>query len=127
MKVIIYNDSLRQIPREQVLLSYPGPGVRSPRPAAGFAAWAGPRGGYRAQVCDPGKVRPVIRETLAFEDPALVDIGVGPNVPRPSAGSPTTRPGIGPDLAERPAAPGRRRHHAVQGQKPATQVRKGSV
>jgi hypothetical protein len=55
MKVIIYNDSLGQIPREQLLLRYPGPGVRSPRSAAGFAAWAGPRGGYRAQVCDPGK------------------------------------------------------------------------
>jgi len=55
MKVIIYNDSLGQIPRQQVLLSYPGPGVCSPRPAAGFAVWAGPRGGYRAQVCDPAR------------------------------------------------------------------------
>ena len=39
MKVIIYNDSLGQIPREQVLLSFPGPGVRSPRPAAGGVAY----------------------------------------------------------------------------------------
>jgi hypothetical protein len=95
MKAIVNNDSLGQILLEQMVLSCPGRR-------------------YRARVCDPVKVPRVIQETLAFEDPALVDIGADPNVPRPPAGSPTTRPGIGPDLAPRAAAPGRHRRRAVQ-------------
>ncbi|HWG63652.1 MAG TPA: thiamine pyrophosphate-dependent enzyme [Streptosporangiaceae bacterium] len=79
--VISNNNSLGQILWEQMVLGFPEHGVRYPPPVADFAAWASACGGYGAKVGDPGQVRPVIQEALAFDGPALVDIDVDPNEP----------------------------------------------
>ncbi|MFY9929645.1 MAG: hypothetical protein WAK82_16700 [Streptosporangiaceae bacterium] len=50
-------------------------GVRFPAPVADFAAWATAGGGYGA------KVESAIKDALAFEGPALVNIDVDPNEP----------------------------------------------
>jgi pyruvate dehydrogenase (quinone)/pyruvate oxidase len=82
IKVIINNNnSLGQILWEQMVLGYPEHGVRFPQPAADFAAWATACGGYGAKVGDPEKVEAAIRDALAFDGPAIVDIDVDPNEP----------------------------------------------
>jgi pyruvate dehydrogenase (quinone) len=82
IKVIINNNnSLGQILWEQMVLGYPEHGVRFPQPVADFAAWATACGGYGAKVDNPKKVEAAIREALAFDGPAIVDIDVDPNEP----------------------------------------------
>jgi pyruvate dehydrogenase (quinone) len=82
IKVIINNNnSLGQILWEQMVLGYPEHGVRFPQPAADYAAWATACGGYGAKVDNPKKVEPAIKDALAFDGPALVDIDVDPNEP----------------------------------------------
>jgi pyruvate dehydrogenase (quinone)/pyruvate oxidase len=79
--VVSNNNSLGQILWEQMVLGYPEHGVRFPQPASDFSAWARSCGGYGAKVSDPKKVTPAIREALAYDGPALVDIDVDPNEP----------------------------------------------
>jgi pyruvate dehydrogenase (quinone)/pyruvate oxidase len=82
VKVIINNNnSLGQILWEQMVLGYPEHGVRFPQPVADFAAWATACGGYGAKVDNPKKVEAAIRDALAFNGPAIVDINVDPNEP----------------------------------------------
>jgi pyruvate dehydrogenase (quinone)/pyruvate oxidase len=82
VKVIINNNnSLGQILWEQMVLGYPEHGVRFPQPVADFAAWATACGGYGAKVDNPKKVEAAIRDALAFDGPAIVDIDVDPNEP----------------------------------------------
>jgi len=82
IKVVINNNnSLGQILWEQMVLGYPEHGVRFPQPVADFAAWATACGGYGAKVNDPANVESSIKEALAFDGPALVDIDVDPNEP----------------------------------------------
>jgi len=82
VKVIVNNNSsLGQILWEQMVLGYPEYGVRFPQPAADYAAWATACGGYGAKVDNPKKVEAAIKEALAFDGPALVDIDVDPNEP----------------------------------------------
>ena len=82
VKVVINNNSsLGQILWEQMVLGYPEFGVRFPQPVADFAAWATACGGYGAKVDNPKKVESAIKEALAFDGPAIVDIDVDPNEP----------------------------------------------
>ena len=82
IKVIVNNNnSLGQILWEQMVLGYPEHGVRFPAPVADFAAWATACGGYGAKVDNPKKVEWAIKDALAFNGPALVDIDVDPNEP----------------------------------------------
>ena len=82
IKVIVNNNnSLGQILWEQMVLGYPEHGVRFPAPVADFAAWATACGGYGAKVDNPKKVEGAIKDSLAFNGPALVDIDVDPNEP----------------------------------------------
>ena len=82
IKVIINNNnSLGQILWEQMVLGYPEHGVRFPQPVADFAAWATACGGYGAKVDNPKKVETAVRDALAFDGPAIVDIDVDPNEP----------------------------------------------
>ena len=82
IKVIINNNnSLGQILWEQMVLGYPEHGVRFPQPVADFAAWATACGGYGAKVDNPEKVEAAVRDALAFNGPAIVDIDVDPNEP----------------------------------------------
>jgi pyruvate dehydrogenase (quinone) len=82
VKVVINNNnSLGQIPWEQMVLGYPEHGVRFPQPAADFAGWAAACGGYGARVSNPKQVRPALEQALAFDGPALVDIDVDPSEP----------------------------------------------
>jgi pyruvate dehydrogenase (quinone)/pyruvate oxidase len=64
-----------------MVLGYPEHGVRFPQPVADFAAWATACGGYGAKVDNPKKVEAAIRDALAFNGPAIVDINVDPNEP----------------------------------------------
>ena len=66
---------------EQMVLGYPEHGVRFPQPAADYAAWATACGGYGAKVAGPAQVEAAIRDALAFDGPAIVDIDVDPNEP----------------------------------------------
>src|ERR1700749_3731233 len=82
VKVVINNNnSLGQILWEQMVLGYPEHGVRYPAPVADFAAWATACGGYGAKVSDLKKVEGAIKDALAFDGPAIVDIDVDPNEP----------------------------------------------
>src|ERR1700733_8924032 len=82
VKVIVNNNSsLGQILWEQMVLGYPEYGVRFPQPVADYAAWATACGGYGAKIDSPKKVEATIKEALAFDGPALVDIDVDPNEP----------------------------------------------
>jgi pyruvate dehydrogenase (quinone) len=64
-----------------MVLGYPEHGVRYPTPAADFAAWATACGGYGAKVDHPKKVAGAVKDALAFDGPAIVDIDVDPNEP----------------------------------------------
>jgi pyruvate dehydrogenase (quinone) len=82
IKVIVNNNnSLGQILWEQMVLGYPEHGVRFSQPPADYAAWAVACGGYGAKIDHPKKVEAAIKDALAYDGPALVDIDVDPNEP----------------------------------------------
>jgi pyruvate dehydrogenase (quinone) len=79
VKAIICNNGvLGQILWEQMALGYPEFGVRFQTPMD-FAPWAESCGGRGIRVEKPGDVEPAIREALAFDGPALVDVAVNPD------------------------------------------------
>ncbi|WP_433496320.1 thiamine pyrophosphate-dependent enzyme [Sphaerimonospora sp. CA-214678] len=79
--VVNNNDSLGQILWEQMVLGFPEHGVRFGRPAADFSAWARSCGGYGRKVTDPADVDEAVRQALAHDGPALVDVDVNPDEP----------------------------------------------
>jgi pyruvate dehydrogenase (quinone)/pyruvate oxidase len=82
IKVIINNNSsLGQILWEQMVLGYPEHGVRFGDPQPDFAAWARGCGGLGVQVAKAAELPGALREALAFDGPALVDVAVDPNEP----------------------------------------------
>lgn len=82
IKVVVNNNnSLGQILWEQMILGYPEYAVRHQQPEADFSAWARACGGYGVKVKEPGDVAGAIREALAHDGPALVDVDVNPNEP----------------------------------------------
>ncbi|MEV0389805.1 thiamine pyrophosphate-dependent enzyme [Nonomuraea sp. NPDC050643] len=82
IKVIINNNnSLGQILWEQMVLGYPEHGVRYPQPEGDFSTWARSCGGFGAKVTKSGDLAPAIRQALAHDGPALVDVDVNPNEP----------------------------------------------
>jgi pyruvate dehydrogenase (quinone) len=82
VKVVINNNnSLGQILWEQMILGYPEHGVRFGTPLPDYAAWARGCGGYGAHVDKPGDLPEVLREALAYDGPALVDVAVNPDEP----------------------------------------------
>jgi len=81
VKVVVNNNgALGQILWEQMALGYPEMGVRFER-AFNFAPWAQSCGGFGVRVEDPAEVEPAVRNALAFEGPALVDVVVNPDEP----------------------------------------------
>ncbi|HEX2030372.1 MAG TPA: thiamine pyrophosphate-dependent enzyme [Actinomycetota bacterium] len=81
IKVVICNNGLLgQILWEQMALGYPEYGVRLQREME-FAPWAESCGGRGIRVEKPGDVEPAIRDALAFDGPALVDVAVNPDEP----------------------------------------------
>ena len=81
IKVVICNNGLLgQILWEQMALGYPEHGVRFGT-WMDFAPWAEACGGLGIRVDKPGDVEPAIREALAHDGPALVDVRVNPDEP----------------------------------------------
>ncbi|MFF0308762.1 thiamine pyrophosphate-dependent enzyme [Streptosporangium sp. NPDC004379] len=82
IKVVVNNNnSLGQILWEQMVLGYPEHGVRFAEPASDFSAWARSCGAYGRKVKAPGDVEEAVRQALAHDGPALVDVDVNPNEP----------------------------------------------
>ncbi|MEU1719329.1 thiamine pyrophosphate-binding protein [Nonomuraea sp. NPDC005692] len=82
VKVVINNNnSLGQILWEQMVLGYPEHGVRFAQPEADYSVWARACGGFGAKVTKAGDVVAAIRQALAHDGPALVDVDVNPNEP----------------------------------------------
>ncbi|MFI6923192.1 thiamine pyrophosphate-dependent enzyme [Nonomuraea spiralis] len=82
VKVVINNNnSLGQILWEQMVLGYPEHGVRFGRPEADYSTWARACGGFGAKVTQAGDVVAAVRQALAHDGPALVDVDVNPNEP----------------------------------------------
>ncbi|MBP2705093.1 pyruvate oxidase [Microbispora sp. RL4-1S] len=82
IKVVINNNNaLGQILWEQMVLGYPEHGVRFPSPASDFSAWARSCGAYGRKVNDPADVDEAVRQALAHDGPALVDVDVNPDEP----------------------------------------------
>ncbi|WP_049572634.1 thiamine pyrophosphate-dependent enzyme [Nonomuraea sp. SBT364] len=82
IKVVVNNNnSLGQILWEQMVLGYPEHGVRFAEPAADFSGWARSCGGYGRKVTEPGDLDEAVRQALAHDGPALVDVDVDPNEP----------------------------------------------
>ncbi len=79
--VINNNNSLGQILWEQMVLGYPEHGVRFGTPSGDFAAWARGCGGFGVKVAAPGDLEAAVRDALAFDGPALVDVEVDSNEP----------------------------------------------
>jgi pyruvate dehydrogenase (quinone)/pyruvate oxidase len=80
IKVVVCNNGvLGQILWEQMALGYPEKGVRYP--GMEFSAWAESCGGLGIRVEKPGDVEPAIRDALAHDGPALVDVLVNPDEP----------------------------------------------
>jgi pyruvate dehydrogenase (quinone)/pyruvate oxidase len=80
IKVVVCNNGLLgQILWEQMALGYPEVGVRYD--AMEFAPWAESCGGLGIRVEKPGDVEPAIRDALAHQGPALVDVMVNPDEP----------------------------------------------
>ena len=80
VKVVVCNNGLLgQILWEQMALGYPEVGVRYN--AMDFAPWAEASGGLGIRVEKPGDVEPAIRDALAHDGPALVDVMVNPDEP----------------------------------------------
>ncbi|GAB2934726.1 thiamine pyrophosphate-binding protein [Micromonospora polyrhachis] len=82
IKVVINNNSsLGQILWEQMVLGYPEYGVRFEGSKPDYAGWARGCGGFGAYVDRPGNLRGTLREALAYDGPALVDVVVDANEP----------------------------------------------
>jgi pyruvate dehydrogenase (quinone) len=82
IKVVINdNNALGMIVWEQMVLGFPEYGVRFGDPAPDYAAWARGCGGYGAHVTDPSTLAETLREALAFDGPALVDVVVDADEP----------------------------------------------
>ena len=80
IKVVVCNNGvLGQILWEQMALGYPEKGVRYP--GMEFSTWAESCGGLGIRVEKPGDVEPAIRDALAHDGPALVDVFVNPDEP----------------------------------------------
>jgi pyruvate dehydrogenase (quinone)/pyruvate oxidase len=81
IKVFVANNGgLGQILWEQMALGFPEYGVRWERPAD-FAPWAEACGGLGIRVEKPGEVEAAVRDALAADGPALVDVTVNPDEP----------------------------------------------
>ena len=81
VKVVVCNNgSLGQILWEQMALGFPEYGVRWQR-HADYVPWARSCGGMAARVEKPGDLEPALREALAHDGPALVDVLVNPDEP----------------------------------------------
>jgi pyruvate dehydrogenase (quinone)/pyruvate oxidase len=82
VKIVINNNhSLGQILWEQMVLGYPEHGVRYPGPVVDYAAFATANGAFGAKVTSPADVKGAVREALAYDGPALVDVNVNPAEP----------------------------------------------
>jgi pyruvate dehydrogenase (quinone) len=82
VKVVINNNnSLGQILWEQMILGYPEYGVRHSEPFVNYAAIATGNGAFGAKVTQPGELPGAIRDALAHDGPALVDVDVNPEEP----------------------------------------------
>jgi pyruvate dehydrogenase (quinone)/pyruvate oxidase len=82
IKVVVNNNnSLGQILWEQMVLGFPEHGVRFSEPEADYAAWATACHAFGAKVSRPGDVPAAIRDALAYDGPALVDVDVDPDEP----------------------------------------------
>ncbi|MDQ1489335.1 MAG: hypothetical protein QOJ23_1849 [Actinomycetota bacterium] len=77
---VVNNGGLGQILWEQMALGFPEYGVRFERPAD-FAPWAEACGGLGIRVEKPGDVEAAVRDALAADGPALVDVVVNPDEP----------------------------------------------
>ena len=77
---IVNNGELGQILWEQMVLGFPEYGVRWER-KADFASWARACGATGLHVESSAEVEPAVREALASEGPALVDVSVNPDEP----------------------------------------------
>jgi pyruvate dehydrogenase (quinone) len=77
---VVNNGELGQILWEQMVLGFPEYGVRWEQ-RADYASWATACGGMGLQVEKPGNVEVAVREALAYEGPALVDVAVNPDEP----------------------------------------------
>jgi pyruvate dehydrogenase (quinone)/pyruvate oxidase len=77
---VVNNGGLGQILWEQMVLGFPEYGVRWERPAD-FAPWAEACGGLGIRVEKPGDVEGAVRDALAADGPALVDVVVNPDEP----------------------------------------------
>jgi len=81
IKVFVNNNgALAQILWEQMILGYPEFGVRRRFPAD-FAPWAKACGGYGARVERAADLEGAVRDALAHDGPALVDVIVNPDEP----------------------------------------------
>jgi pyruvate dehydrogenase (quinone) len=81
VKVFVANNGgLGQILWEQMALGFPEYGVRWERPAD-FAPWAEACGGLGIRVEKPGELDTSVRDALAADGPALVDVMVNPDEP----------------------------------------------
>ncbi|MER7001958.1 thiamine pyrophosphate-dependent enzyme [Dactylosporangium sp. NPDC000555] len=82
VKVVINNNNaLGMIVWEQMVLGFPEYGVRFGDPAPDYASWARGCGGFGVHVSEPGGLQQALREALAHDGPALVDVAVDPNEP----------------------------------------------
>src|SRR5262245_50252674 len=82
VKVVINNNnSLGQIPWEQMVLGYPKHGVRYPEPFADYAAFASANRALGIKVERSGDARAAISQALAHGGPAIVDVNVNPDEP----------------------------------------------
>ncbi|GAA3454043.1 thiamine pyrophosphate-dependent enzyme [Dactylosporangium matsuzakiense] len=79
--VVNNNNSLGQILWEQMVLGFPEHGVRFGEPVPDYAAVARACGGFGVHVDKPGDVPGALRDALAYDGPALVDVAVDPNEP----------------------------------------------
>jgi pyruvate dehydrogenase (quinone) len=81
IKVVVCNNGLLgQILWEQMALGYPEYGVRFPT-HMNFAPWAESCGGRGIRVEKPVDLEPAVREALAFDGPALLDVVVNSDEP----------------------------------------------
>jgi pyruvate dehydrogenase (quinone) len=81
VKVIVCNNaSLGQILWEQMVLGFPEYGVRFQQ-SMNFAPFASSCGGLGIRVEKAAEVEPAVREALAHDGPALVDVLVNPDEP----------------------------------------------
>jgi pyruvate dehydrogenase (quinone)/pyruvate oxidase len=81
IKVFVCNNGLLgQILWEQMVLGYPEYGVRF-QGSPPFAPWAEACGGFAVRVEKPEHVESAVRNALAWQGPALVDVVVNPDEP----------------------------------------------